>query len=229
MSTGRIDRATAICVASFELSIPEQDAKRLICHSAKKKRQRGRRPDLPPLILPDPIDLEDALKQQMAQQKSHYLNQCDGLGKRLPVPQSPSVVDFAAKDTEIGAQLYGDARLAKLGLYLGRRSVCLEVGSPDLPAEKAGAFIANPDGTARLLLKADPTNQLVWHELGHYIQWSDIGSDAYLALPREFGNNVPEQFVFNLLDQPGRWSRLTPGYRLHMVDYITNTWGGIGR
>jgi hypothetical protein len=78
----------------------------------------------------------------------------------------------------------------------------------------------------RLILKAAPTNQLVWHELGHFIQWRRLGPNRYMGLPRVIGNNVPEQFVFDLLERPGRWCRLTPEYRLHMVDYIDNTWGG---
>jgi hypothetical protein len=44
-----------------------------------------------------------------------------------------------------------------------------------------------------------------------------------------YGNNVPEQFVFDLLQCPDRWDRLTPEYRLRMVDYIENFWGGMGR
>jgi hypothetical protein len=107
--------------------------------------------------------------------------------------------------------------------------VRLEVGSPDLPFGKAGEFKAYADGTARLLLKADPTHDVVWHELSHFIQWKSVGPEAYRSLPRVFGNNVPEQFVFNMLDQPGRWSRLSPEYRIHMVKHITETWGGIGR
>ena len=83
----------------------------------------------------------------------------------------------------------------------------LEVGSASLEPGKAGAFRAAPDGTARLLLKADPTSELVWHELGHFIQWRRLGSDAYRALPRSTSFNAPEQFVFDLLEQPTRWYR----------------------
>ena len=106
----------------------------------------------------------------------------------------------------------------------------MEVGSPDLLPGKAGSFIADAsDGTARLLLKADPSKQLVWHELGHFLQWKKIGSEAYSKLSRTFGNNVPEQFVFDLLEKPSRWGRLTARYRDHMIDYITRVWGGVGR
>jgi len=113
--------------------------------------------------------------------------------------------------------------------YLARRNVILEVGSSSLEPGKAGAFIPNADGTAQLLLKADPSKQLVWHELGHFLQWKSLGSTAYRDLPRKVGNNVPEQFVFDLLNEPSRWGRLSPSYRDHMIRLITLTWKGMGR
>jgi hypothetical protein len=135
------------------------------------------------------------------------------------------VVDFAAEGGETGAKLYTGERLGKLEAYLARRKVALEIGSPDLPSGKAGAFIANPDGSARLLLATDPTNQLVWHELGHYIQWKQIGSEAYRALPRSLQFNAPEQFVFDLLENPSRWYRLTPEFRIRSAEYIEEVGG----
>lgn len=101
----------------------------------------------------------------------------------------------------------------------------LEVGSPDLPFGKAGAFLADADGSARLLLKADPTNQLVWHELGHFIQWRQLGPQAYRALPRTTAFHAPEQFVFDLLERPNRWYRLTAEYRIHAAEYIESVGG----
>ena len=101
----------------------------------------------------------------------------------------------------------------------------LEIAPPDLLPGKAGSFVTYPDGSARLLLKADPTNQLVWHELGHFIQWRRIGSDAYRALPRSTSFNAPEQFVFDLLERPDRWRRLTPEFRIHSAEYIEEAGG----
>jgi hypothetical protein len=126
---------------------------------------------------------------------------------------------------EIGGRLYGAERLATLKRYLGRRGVSLEVGSPDLPYGKAGVFMSNADGSARLLLKAQPTNQLVWHELSHFIQWRRLGSDAYRALPRSTSFNAPEQFVFDMLERPTRWYRLTEEYRIHSAEYIEEVGG----
>lgn len=121
--------------------------------------------------------------------------------------------------------MYGAERLGRLERYLGRRGVTLEVGSASLESGKAGTFCATPDGTARLLLKADPTSELVWHELGHYIQWRRVGSDAYRALPRSMSFNAPEQFVFDLLEQPTRWYRLTPEFRIRSAEYIEEVGG----
>jgi len=85
--------------------------------------------------------------------------------------------------------------------------------------------VTYPDGGARLLLKSDPTNQLVWHELGHFIQWRHLGNDAYRALPRSKAFNAPEQHVFDLLERPTRWYRLTPEYRIHSAEYIEEVGG----
>jgi hypothetical protein len=138
---------------------------------------------------------------------------------------NPAVVDFAAESGEVGGRLYGTERLGKLERYLDRRNVKLEVGSPDLLPGKAGEFRTTPDGTARLLLKADPTNELVWHELGHFVQWRNLGCDAYRALPRSISFNAPEQFVFDLLEQPTRWYRLSPEFRIRSAEYIEEVGG----
>ena len=90
---------------------------------------------------------------------------------------------------------------------------------------KAGTFVTYPDGRARLLLKADPTNQLVWHELGHFVQWRRIGSEAYRALTRSTSFNAPEQFVFDLLERPDRWRRLTPQFPIDSAEYIEEVGG----
>ncbi len=61
-------------------------------------------------------------------------------------------------------------------------------------------------------------------EFPPFIQWSRLGSTKYLALPRDRVNrtiNVPEQFVFDLLENsPRKWNTLTPQQRQHAVDYI---------
>ncbi|MEI6657129.1 MAG: RHS repeat-associated core domain-containing protein [Planctomycetota bacterium] len=150
----------------------------------------------------------------------------DAAAFQLPTTSARSVVaDFASEGGEIGGRLYGAERLGKLGRYLERRGVTLEVGSPALEAGKAGSFVTYPGGNARLLLKADPTNELVWHELGHFTQWRRLGNDAYRALPRTQAFNAPEQHVFDLLERPTRWNRLTPEYRIHSAEYIEDVGG----
>jgi len=66
---------------------------------------------------------------------------------------------------ETGGQQYGARRLETLRRYLAKRGVTLEVGSSELAAGAAGEFRASANGIARLLLKANPTKELVWHEL----------------------------------------------------------------
>jgi len=154
---------------------------------------------------------------------------------RLGVRAGFTTVDFAGTIPDVGTrlygvggQLYGAERLGTLGRYLARRGVTLELGAEVELAGYAGAFKAHCNGTARLLLRSDPTTELVWHELSHFVHWRRIGSDAYRRLPRIGGNHVPEQFVFDLLQRPGRWDRLSPLYRFHMVEHIEDL-GGIGR
>ena len=55
-------------------------------------------------------------------------------------------------------------RLGRLERYPSRRGVAIEVGSVSLKTGKAGAFWATPDGTARPLLKAKPTNELILNQ-----------------------------------------------------------------
>jgi RHS repeat-associated protein len=140
-----------------------------------------------------------------------------------------AISDYALDYVDAGGKLYGTKRLGQLEKYLAKRGVTLDVASKQLLPGKAGSFVAHGDGTATLRLMPDPTAQLVWHELGHFLHWQKVGDEAYRALPRLFENNVPEQFVFDLLERGTRWDKLTPEYRLHMVDYIENTWGGVGR
>ncbi len=132
----------------------------------------------------------------------------------------------------VGGIPYSDAKLATLARYLEQRRVRLVVGleaEAILQGDVAG-FQALGNGSA-LLLFADlnPAAQVVWHELGHFIHWRRIGYEAYRALPRVVGNNVREQFVFDLLQQPSRWERLTADFRIFSDEYIRIRWGGIGR
>lgn len=84
-----------------------------------------------------------------------------------------------------------------------------------------------------MLLRSDPTEYEVWHELGHYIQWRKLGADEYLKLVRHTIDDpvqdVPEQFVFDFLEnsKDRRWYRLTEAEREHAIWYIQEKKGGI--
>ncbi len=97
-------------------------------------------------------------------------------------------------------------------------------------AGKAGGFLAKENGSAELILRSNPTKYEVWHELGHYRQWSDFGSGAYRGLPRWSRANpiqdIPEQHVFDLLENSRHWQLLNDAQRQHAVDYIYSR-GGI--
>ncbi|TQK74530.1 zincin-like metallopeptidase toxin 4 of polymorphic toxin system [Brevibacillus sp. AG162] len=113
-------------------------------------------------------------------------------------------IDYVEETTRFGGKLYSEKDLKLLGKYLEKRGVTLKVGDEFLPPNKGGAFNAN-DG--ELYLRSNPTQYEVWHELSHYIQYRNIGKEAYLKLPRTQGRvpyndltqfNAPEQFVFDI-------------------------------
>ena len=87
-------------------------------------------------------------------------------------------------------------------------------------AQTKGGFAVRPDGSARMVLPSNPTEYVVTHELGHYVHWRGVGTDAYMKLPRTPKWNAPEQFVFDQLEKPMRWWRFSDAERQHAIDYI---------
>lgn len=133
----------------------------------------------------------------------------------------------------LGGKHYSEKDLKLLGNYLEKRGVTLKVGDEFLPPGKGGGFNYN---TGELVLKSNPTQYEVWHKLSHYIQYKQIGKEAYSNLPRTSGPvpmndltkfNAPEQFVYDMLsNNPKRWNSLNEAEQLHANWYITQ-YGGI--
>ena len=171
----------------------------------------GVRPRLKPITPVAPATATDFGPRSLAQRSGR------------PVAQSPDMSSLYG----VGAEPYGPRRLELLGKYLDKRGVDLVID----PNAVGGRFnYLTPTGRPRFVVGPDARAEVVWHELGHFIQWRRVGgTEAYRALPREFGNHVPEQSVFDLLQQPTRWERLSPGYRVRSVEYIELDWGGMGR
>ena len=130
-----------------------------------------------------------------------------------------------------GGNLYDTEKLAKLQPYLERRGVALKVGDDYLPPNMGGGFASFENGKAELVLRSNPTEYEVWHELSHYVQWKKIGPDAYRDLPRWTPKNpiqdVPEQFVFDFLEnsKDRRWYRLNFDEQQYAIDYIQRRGG----
>ena len=115
-----------------------------------------------------------------------------------------------------GGETYGRARLAKLQSYMQRRGVEVRLG-------RENSFDAKtPSGKPQITLKKNPTKYEVWHELLHYRQYKKLGRDNYLAQPRPVG---PEQYVFDNLMIPRRWSLLNELERGDAFDYIKKSGG----
>jgi RHS repeat-associated protein len=122
-------------------------------------------------------------------------------------------------------KMYGERRLEVLRKHLESRGVRLDVGDEFLLPGQAGGFAVHPSGSARMVLPSNPTEYVVLHELAHYVHWRRIGTEAYLNLPRTTTWNAAEQFVFDMLEHPLRWNRLSPAERQHAIQYIERAGG----
>jgi hypothetical protein len=125
----------------------------------------------------------------------------------------------------LGGKLYGEQRLKALASYLDRRGVHVVIGDEYLPRGKAAGFQILPDGQPQFTLGTNPTEYQVWHELSHYLHYRQIGLEAYRALPRSRAWHAAEQFVFDMLERPGRWNRLNFEEQQHAIDYIERIGG----
>ena len=135
-------------------------------------------------------------------------------------------MDVRGEVGRLGGRLYGQEKLARLARYLARRGVALKVGDEFVPTGTYGAFKYVGAGSPAILLRSNPTQREVWHELGHYLQYRKIGPEAYRALPRNLDENTPEQFVFDLIENsPKRWQSLTFEEQQHMIEYIERIGG----
>ena len=114
-------------------------------------------------------------------------------------------IDYVEETGRLGGKHYSEKDMKLLGNYLEKRGVTLKVGDEFLPPGKGGGFNYN---TGELVFKSNPTQYEVWHELSHYIQYKQIGKEAYSNLPRTSGPvpmndltkfNAPEQFVYEML------------------------------
>ncbi|MBR7784082.1 zincin-like metallopeptidase toxin domain-containing protein [Undibacterium luofuense] len=121
----------------------------------------------------------------------------------------------------LGGKLYGTEKLTSLGSYLEKCGISLKVGDEYLPPGYAGGFSA---GEKSLVLRSEPTNYEVWHELTYYQQYRSLGEEAYTAQTRL----LKEQHVFDKLESmPKRWESLTPeqiGHARWYIDKVGGLW-----
>jgi YD repeat-containing protein len=131
-----------------------------------------------------------------------------------------TALDFIDGAGRLGGDLYGARKLTQLDGYLERRGFTLKVGDEYLPAGKAGGFGAD---AREVVLKSNPTQYEVWHELSHFRQYQQLGADAYSLQTRV----QKEQFVFDMLENsPKRWQSLSFDQQQHAIWYIDDV-GGI--
>jgi len=87
-------------------------------------------------------------------------------------------VTAASEGPAFGGALYSERKLGQLVPYLEKRGVNVyeTAGNP--------AFQARANGTGAMYLPANPTVLQVKHELSHFLDFKNMGFDAYNAMGR---------------------------------------------
>ncbi|MFG0236017.1 zincin-like metallopeptidase toxin domain-containing protein [Brevibacillus porteri] len=154
-------------------------------------------------------ELVEKLQMKMKEQSNKEVDDRldGGMGK----------IDFVEETARLGGKFYSERDLKLLGKYLEKRGVTLKVGDEFLPPYKGGGFNYYTD---ELILRSNPTQYEVWHELSHFMQYKKIGKEAYSKLPRPHKPgpvsmddltqfNAPEQYVYDMLSNSSkRWNAL---------------------
>ena len=132
-------------------------------------------------------------------------------------------MDFMSKVGSRGGKIYDPQKLEQLKGYFERRGITLEVGDQFVPVGKSGGF----DGTHRkMVLRSEPTEYEVWHEVGHYRDYQKKGAKIYND-PEVHPSVAREQVVFDMLQNSSkRWNALTLEEQEHAIWYIQYV-GGI--
>jgi hypothetical protein len=103
------------------------------------------------------------------------------LSKGAPFGNAADAIAAESGGAAFGGNLYPPEKLRQLVSYLERRGVSV-YGTEGNPR-----FIARVDGTGMMELPANPTALQVKHELSHYLDFKELGFEAY----RDFGGSGP--------------------------------------
>jgi hypothetical protein len=123
-----------------------------------------------------------------------------------------------------GGRLYPPEKLNQLVSYLERRGVSV-YGTEGNPR-----FLARADGTGMMELPANPTELQVKHELSHYLDFKDLGFDAY----RDLGGAGPlqarylrEVSVLERLQQNRIWGQMNQAEKEFSINYVERLRNGL--
>lgn len=106
--------------------------------------------------------------------------------------------------------LYPETKLRQLVNYLERRNVSV-FGTEGNPT-----FVARADGSGQMLLPANPTALQVKHELSHYLDFKNMGFEAY----RDLGRTAREVSVLERLQGNRIWSQLNQAEQNFSINYV---------
>ena len=114
-------------------------------------------------------------------------------------------------DSAFGGTPYSPQKLQQLAGYLERRGIqVMETGGNP-------AFIGRTDRTGTILLPRNPTELQVKHELSHYLDFRNLGFEAY----RNLGRAGRERSVLERLQGNRIWGTMNEAEKRFSIDYAT--------
>lgn len=129
-----------------------------------------------------------------------------------PLFGKPSVRALSnVTDSAFGGTPYAPQKLQQLTGYLERRGIqVMETGGNP-------AFVGRADRTGTILLPRNPTELQVKHELSHYLDFRNLGFEAY----RNLGRAGREVSVLERLQGNRIWGTMNEAEKRFSIDYAT--------
>ena len=118
-------------------------------------------------------------------------------------------VTAASEGPVFGGALYPESKLQQLVPYLDKRGVSVfeTAGNP--------TFTARANGTGTMYLPANPTALQVKHELSHFLDFKNMGFDAYNGM----GRAGREASVLERLQGNRIWGSLNEAEKTFSIQY----------
>jgi hypothetical protein len=120
-----------------------------------------------------------------------------------------TTVGAASEGPALGGALYSESKLQQLVPYLNKRGVSV------FETTGNARFIARADGTGTMYLPVNPTALQVKHEVSHFLDFRNMGFDAYNAM----GRAGREASVLQRLQGNRIWGGLNEAEQAFSIQY----------